>query len=386
MGFADYFLIVWDFVHFAKSNGIGVGPGRGSAAGSLVAYALRITDLDPIRYDLLFERFLNPGRKSMPDIDIDFSVHGRERVMDYVTEKYGRERVAQIITFGKLAAKAATRDAGRVMGLPFGVVDRIAKLIPEGVKVGFDDCLKPGQDLQTAYDDPASIGQDSQGRAVTTRQLIDMARPLEGLVRQDSIHAAAVVIGDRDLSEYLPLQQKGADEPSSSPSTRWATSRRSACSRWTSSACATSTSSTRPCGSSRESAGIELDLEQLPLDDRKTYEMLARGDATGRVPVRVERHARRAAPGEADRVRRPHRARRAVPAGPDGEHPGLRAAQERQASPSPTSTTGSRPPSRARTASTSTRSRHADRQVAGRVHARRGRRPAQGDRQEDRRR
>ncbi len=213
MGFADYFLIVWDFVQFSKSNGIGVGPGRGSAAGSLVAYALRITDVDPIRYELLFERFLNPGRKSMPDIDIDFSVAGRERVMNYVVDKYGRERVAQIITFGKLAAKAATRDTGRVLGLPFGVVDRIAKMIPEGPKVGFDDCLKPGQDLQTAYDDPASIGQDSQGRSVTTRQLIDMARPLEGLVRQDSIHAAAVVIGDRDLSEYLPLQRKGADEP-----------------------------------------------------------------------------------------------------------------------------------------------------------------------------
>jgi DNA polymerase-3 subunit alpha len=280
MGFADYFLIVWDFVAFSKRNGIGVGPGRGSAAGSLVAYCLRITDVDPIRYELLFERFLNPGRKSMPDIDIDFSVEGRERVMNYVVSKYGRERVAQIITFGKLAAKAATRDTGRVLGLPFGVVDRVAKMIPEGVKVGFDDCMRPGQELQAAYDDPAPIGHDHEGKPVTVRQLIDMARPLEGLVRQDSIHAAAVVIGDRDLSEYLPLQRKGIDE---------------------------AIVTQYPMGDVEAlgllkmdflglrnldvideavklvqmSQGIDLHIDTLPLDDRKTYEMLARGDATG---------------------------------------------------------------------------------------------------------
>ncbi len=132
MGFADYFLIVADFIGFAKRNGISVGPGRGSAAGSLVSYCLEITDLDPIRYDLLFERFLNPGRKSMPDIDIDFAVDGRERVINYVTEKYGRDRVAQVITFGTMAARAAVRDAGRVLEVPYGVVDKIAKLIPEG--------------------------------------------------------------------------------------------------------------------------------------------------------------------------------------------------------------------------------------------------------------
>ena len=145
MGFADYFLIVADFVGFAKRNGISVGPGRGSAAGSLVAYCLEITDLDPIRYDLLFERFLNPGRKSMPDMDIDFSVEGRERVINYVREKYGRDRVAQIITFGTMAARAAVRDAGRVLEIPYGVVDRIAKLIPEGPGQTLEECLKPGQ-------------------------------------------------------------------------------------------------------------------------------------------------------------------------------------------------------------------------------------------------
>ena len=132
MGFTDYFLIVWDFVTFAKRNGISVGPGRGSTAGSLVAYCLEITDVDPIRYDLLFERFLNPGRKQLPDADIDFAVEGRERVINYVAEKYGRDRVAQIITFGTMAARAAVRDAGRVLEVPYGVVDKIAKLIPEG--------------------------------------------------------------------------------------------------------------------------------------------------------------------------------------------------------------------------------------------------------------
>ena len=201
MGFADYFLIVWDFIRFAKTNGIGVGPGRGSAAGSIVAYALEITDIDPIKYDLLFERFLNPGRKTMPDIDIDFSVHGRDQVINYVADKYGRDQVAQIITFGTMMARAAVRDAGRVLDIPYGTVDKIAKLIPEGPKVYLDDCMKPGAELKQAYDADEIV-----------RQIVDLAKPLEGLVRQDSIHAAGVVIGDRPLTEYLPLQQKGADQ------------------------------------------------------------------------------------------------------------------------------------------------------------------------------
>src|SRR5213075_1534973 len=143
MGFADYFLIVWDFIHFAKTHGISVGPGRGSAAGSLAAYCLEITDVDPIRYGLLFERFLNPARKDLPDMDIDFSVAGRDSVINYVAEKYGRDRVAQIITFSTMAARAAIRDAGRVLDIPYGVVDKIAKLIPEGPGQTLDECLKP---------------------------------------------------------------------------------------------------------------------------------------------------------------------------------------------------------------------------------------------------
>jgi DNA polymerase-3 subunit alpha len=264
MGFSDYFLIVADFVGFAKRNGIAVGPGRGSAAGSLVAYSLEITDLDPIRYDLLFERFLNPGRKSMPDMDIDFAVEGRERVINYVRERYGKDRVAQIITFGTMAARAAVRDAGRVLEHPYGVVDRIAKLIPEGPGQMLDECLKPGAELKKAYD-----SED------VAKEIVDLAKPLEGLTRQDGIHAAAVVIGAEPLTDVVPVQQKGVDQEVV----------------------------TQFSGTVIESIGLlkidflglrnldviekavalvpGLDIATIPLDDVKTYAMLARGEATG---------------------------------------------------------------------------------------------------------
>ncbi|MEA2369652.1 MAG: polymerase subunit alpha [Solirubrobacteraceae bacterium] len=206
MGFNAYFLIVWDFVSFAKANGVAVGPGRGSAAGSIVSYALRITDVDPLEYDLLFERFLNPERVSMPDIDIDFSVRGREKVMQYVIAKYGKESVAQIVTFGKMFPRAATRDAARVLGHDYGVGDRLAKLIPDpimGRPPSFEDCLAPGEALRLACDaDP------------TDARIVEVARGLEGIVRNSSIHAAAVVIADRPLTDIVPLQlaDGGIDE------------------------------------------------------------------------------------------------------------------------------------------------------------------------------
>src|SRR4051794_29072229 len=198
MGFNAYFLIVWDFVNYAKSNGIAVGPGRGSAAGSIVAYTLAITDVDPLRYDLLFERFLNAERVSMPDIDIDFSVRGRERVIRYVTAKYGADRVAQIITFGKMFPRAATRDAARVLGHDYGVGDKLAKLIPDpimGRAPSFDEGLQPGADLA------AEVAKDP-----VAAQIVDVAKGLEGIVRNASIHAAAVVISDRNLTDIVPLQ------------------------------------------------------------------------------------------------------------------------------------------------------------------------------------
>ena len=198
MGFAAYFLIVWDFVRFAKDSGIAVGPGRGSAAGSIVSYSLRITDVDPIEYDLLFERFLNAERISMPDIDIDFSVKGRERVIQYVAGKYGRESVAQIVTFGRMLPRAATRDAARVLGFDYGTGDRLAKLIPEpvmGRSKTFDEYLKEEPELRRVYDTEPEA-----------RQVIETAKGLEGIVRNSSIHAAAVVIADRPLTDIVPLQ------------------------------------------------------------------------------------------------------------------------------------------------------------------------------------
>ncbi len=201
MGFADYFLIVWDFIRFAKQNGVSVGPGRGSSAGSLAAYCLEITDVDPMRYGLLFERFLNPARKDLPDMDIDFSVAGRDQVINYVAEKYGRDRVAQIITFSTMAARAAIRDAGRVLDIPYGVVDRIAKLVPEGPGQTLTESLRPNTELRQAVDsDPVA------------KEIVDLAQPLEGLTRADSIHAAGVVIGAQPLIELVPLQQKGTDQ------------------------------------------------------------------------------------------------------------------------------------------------------------------------------
>ncbi|HZQ64372.1 MAG TPA: DNA polymerase III subunit alpha [Gaiellaceae bacterium] len=264
MGFADYFLIVWDFVHFAKTHGVQVGPGRGSAAGSLAAYCLEITDVDPIRYGLLFERFLNPGRKSMPDMDIDFSVAGRDRVINYVAEKYGRDRVAQIITFSTMMARAAVRDAGRVLEIPYGSVDKLAKLIPEGPKVYLDDCLKPGQELKAAYDSDPLV-----------REIVDLAKPLEGLVRADSIHAAGVVISDRPLMEIVPLQQKGADQEVVTQFPMGDVEKLGLLKM--------DFLGLRNLDVIDEALGLigGLELNDIPLDDAATFEMLQRGDATG---------------------------------------------------------------------------------------------------------
>src|ERR1700678_4439223 len=280
MGFNAYFLIVWDFVKFAKENGIAVGPGRGSAAGSIVSYCLAITDVDPLQYDLLFERFLNPERVSMPDIDIDFSVRGRERVMKYVTEKYGRESVAQIVTFGKMFPRAATRDAARVLGFDYGAGDRLAKLIPDpimGRAPSFEDCLKSGQPLRKACDEDP-----------TAKRIVDVAQGLEGIVRNSSIHAAAVVIADRPLTDIVPLQlaDAGTDE-NGDRAFRTVTQ-----------------FSMKPIEEIgilkmdflglrnldviedaldiiERSSGERPDMTTLPLDDAKTFEMLSRGDSTG---------------------------------------------------------------------------------------------------------
>ena len=201
MKFSGYFLIVWDFIRYAKERNIPVGPGRGSAAGSLVSYALEITDIDPLQHELLFERFLNPERISMPDIDIDFCMNRRGEVIDYVTQKYGRENVAQIITFGTMAAKAAIKDVGRVMDVPYNDVDRIAKMVPTTLNIKLESALKESPPLQQAYENDAQV-----------KQLIDTALKLEGLVRNAGVHAAGVVISPRPLNELVPLYRTKNDE------------------------------------------------------------------------------------------------------------------------------------------------------------------------------
>ena len=201
MKFAGYFLIVWDFIRHAREKGIPVGPGRGSAAGALVAYSLGITDIDPLQHELLFERFLNPERISMPDIDIDFCMNRRGEVIDYVTQKYGRENVAQIITFGTMAAKAAIKDVGRAMDMPYSDVDRIAKMVPTTLNIKLEDALKDSAALQDAYEKEPQV-----------RQLLDTARKLEGMVRNAGVHAAGVVISPRPLIELVPLHKTKNDE------------------------------------------------------------------------------------------------------------------------------------------------------------------------------
>ena len=201
MKFSGYFLIVWDFIRYAKDHDIPVGPGRGSAAGSLVSYSMGITDIDPLHYELLFERFLNPERISMPDIDIDFCMNRRNEVITYVTQKYGRENVAQIITFGTMAAKAAIKDVGRAMDIPYIDVDRIAKMIPTQLNITIDQALKDAPQLAEAYEKNPQI-----------RELIDTAKKLEGLVRNSGVHAAGVVISPRPLTELVPLHKTKNDE------------------------------------------------------------------------------------------------------------------------------------------------------------------------------
>ncbi len=194
MGYVDYFLIVWDFIRYARDHGIMVGPGRGSAAGSIVAYCLEITSIDPIKYQLLFERFLNPERVSMPDIDVDFCFERRQEVIDYVVRKYGSDRVVQIVTFGTLAARGVIRDVGRVMDLPYAFVDSIAKMVPQELNITLERALKMSQELKKSYEEDPRV-----------RELIDMSMRLEGLPRHTSMHAAGVVISQKAIDEYVPL-------------------------------------------------------------------------------------------------------------------------------------------------------------------------------------
>ena len=270
MGFAGYFLIVADFIQWAKAHDIPVGPGRGSGAGSLVAWALTITDLDPMRFDLLFERFLNPERVSMPDFDIDFCQEGRDRVIDYVRGEYGADRVAQIITFGKLQARAAVRDVGRVLGLPFGQVNKIAELIPNNPAkpVTLAEAVAGEPRLQQLRDDDEAV-----------RGVLEIALQIEGLYRHASTHAAGVVIGDRPLIELVPLYR---DPRSDFLVTQYSMKyvEQAGLVKFDFLGLTTLTILERARGF-LHGLGVEVDLAHLPLDDAKTFDMLARGDAGG---------------------------------------------------------------------------------------------------------
>ncbi len=270
MGFPGYFLIVQDFINWAKEHGVPVGPGRGSAAGSLVAYALKITDIDPIPYNLLFERFLNPERVSMPDIDVDFCFENRDKAIEYVTGKYGADRVAQITTFGKMLARAVIRDVGRVMGLSYGEVDRIAKLVPARLGIRLKEALEEEPRLREAMDADPRIAE-----------LVAHALRLEGLNRHASTHAAGVVIGNRPLVDYLPLYKGQNGELVTQFAMKSVESIGLIKFDFLGLKTLTVITDAVAIVNRGRPEGERLDISQIPLDDAKTYELLCRGETTG---------------------------------------------------------------------------------------------------------
>jgi len=267
MGYVDYFLIVWDFIKYAKDNGIMVGPGRGSAAGSLVAYCLGITNIDPLKYNLIFERFLNPERVTMPDIDIDFCFERRQEVIDYVVEKYGKDRVAQIITFGTMAARAAIRDVGRALDIPYGEVDTIAKMIPMQLGMSIDKALELNPELRNKYEN------DDQ-----TRELIDTARLMEGMPRHASTHAAGVVISKEPITEYVPLQK---NEDSITTQFTMGTLEELGMLKMDFLGLRTLTVIRDSVELIKENHGRTIDIDRLDMDDKEVYKMIGEGQTAG---------------------------------------------------------------------------------------------------------
>src|SRR5271154_5899703 len=288
MGFAAYFLVVWDLIRFARESGIRVGPGRGSAAGCCVAYCLRIVDLDPILYDLLFERFLNPGRQQMPDIDMDFDERYRGEMIRYATERYGWDHVAQIVTFSTIKARAAVRDAARVLGLPYALGDRVAKAMPPLV-MGRDTplwaCLEKDEKFEDGFN-AASTLREIYAADPDAKRVIDVARGLEGLRRQDGIHAAAVVITHEPLTEYLPIQRK--PEPGANPAdapivTQYEMHGVEALGLLKMDFLGLRNLSVIETALDliEEATGNRVDVDAIPLDDQRTLELLRRGDSIG---------------------------------------------------------------------------------------------------------
>jgi len=267
MGYVEYFLIVWDFINYAKSKGIVVGPGRGSAAGSIVAYTLRITDVDPLKYGLIFERFLNPERVSMPDIDIDFCYERRGEVIDYVTEKYGKDNVSQIITFGTMKAKQAVRDVGRVLNVSYQDTDAIAKAIPFALKMTIDKALQTSPDFKKMYDEDE-----------TTHQVVDMARAIEGMPRHASTHAAGVVISRLPLDEYVPLYRT---DKGLSTQFNMTTIEELGLLKMDFLGLRNLTIIRDALEMIKENHGVEIDFASMEYDDPKVYETISKGNTQG---------------------------------------------------------------------------------------------------------
>lgn len=267
MGYVDYFLIVWDFIKYAIDNGIPTGPGRGSAAGSIVAYTLGITKIDPIKYSLLFERFLNPERVSMPDIDSDFCYERRQEVIDYVVDKYGASNVAQIITFGTMAPRACIRDVGRAMDYSYGEVDRIAKMIPTMLGISIDKALELNPELKSAYDTDIRV-----------KELIDVSRRLEGLPRHSSTHAAGVVIASKPLVEYVPLQKNDESIVTQFDMT---TLEELGLLKMDFLGLRTLTVMADAVKMIKENRGVDIDLDNIDFNDKSVYDMIGEGKTAG---------------------------------------------------------------------------------------------------------
>ena len=268
MGYVDYFLIVWDFINYARRNGIAVGPGRGSAAGSIVAYCLKITNIDPIRYNLLFERFLNPERVSMPDIDIDFCFERRQEVIDYVGRKYGQEKVVQIVTFGTMAAKGVIRDVGRVMDLPYAYVDGIAKMIPNELNITIDRALQINPELRKLYETDGQV-----------KELIDMSKRLEGLPRHTSMHAAGVVICPESADNYVPLS-RGSDGSITTQFTM-TTLEELGLLKMDFLGLRTLTVIQNAAGMVKKDKGVELDMDHIDFNDKAVLDSIGTGRTDG---------------------------------------------------------------------------------------------------------
>ena len=268
MGYVDYFLIVWDFINYARTHKISVGPGRGSAAGSLVSYTTGITNIDPIRYNLLFERFLNPERVSMPDIDIDFCFERRGEVIDYVVEKYGKDCVTQIVTFGTMAARNAIRDVGRVMDLPYGFVDNIAKNVPNELNITIGKALTMNPELRQMYETDETV-----------HRLIDMARRLEGLPRHTSMHAAGVVISQKPMVEYVPLSR--ANDGTITTQFTMTTIEELGLLKMDFLGLRTLTVIDNARKMAEKDAGVVLDMDQIDYDDPKVLELIGSGKTVG---------------------------------------------------------------------------------------------------------